>query len=93
MSADRIDVLAVMASTEDFIARVCGDDVGSNARDLAEARAAVAELIAADAEYDAAAHDLATQRRQVGAIESAEARFNTARARRAAALARVGGAA
>ena len=71
MAAERIDVLAVMDAA---IARL----PDSEAAPLDEARAAVAELIEADKEYDAA-------------LTSWDAvRVTEAKQRRAAALARMG---
>ncbi|MFD0738281.1 hypothetical protein ACFQZQ_03120 [Lysobacter koreensis] len=84
-----VDVLAVMGDAE-CRWRLVHETTKADA--MAEARAAVAELIAADREYDAAKVELATQRRQVGAVATAEVRWHRAVARRAASLARIGGA-
>lgn len=68
--------------------------VSASARvELAEACAAVTELLEADKEFDAAYLEFpAVGTATKHALDSAAARINTARARRAAALARVCGA-
>lgn len=94
MSADRIDVLAVIdAAIEHHRTRaesISGTAwVSQKAADnLTASRDAVAELIAADREYDAALLDLHAQSGKA-ADDVNPRRFNEAQARRAAALARV----
>lgn len=99
MSADRIDVLAVM----DRIASLPvheADDARNQAalviakREAAEARAAVAELIEADTELDAACASLRDSS-QCGGNERSRRfdRVTAAQERRRAVLARIGGAA
>lgn len=88
MNADKIDVLAVMLQSADALKYAGARRAGIDS--VLEARAAVAELIAADEEYDKAsdAFDAA-----INTEASTECwnRLTRAKKRRAAALARVQG--
>ena len=103
MATERIDVSAVLANVQDIherIARVFPDmdSPESVVADLKKARAAVAELIEADHEYEAArrdwdhvtAHD--PEETSDETWRQVADRYEAAVMRRAAALARVGGA-
>lgn len=93
---DRIDVLAVLDTVID--ACVCGDHNCEGCLRLIDSRLAIAELIEADREFDAAHHDW----EHVTAHDPQETsdedwrriadRFEAATMRRIAALANVGGA-
>lgn len=86
-----VDVLAVMDAAIDNLqsAGYIGNTIG-----MKESRAAVAELIEADQEYDAAraAHASAHGRGRHHELLGARTRFDAARARREVALANVGSA-
>ncbi len=101
MNAPKVDVLAVMDAR---ILKAFARDTGpfrvnkDSATELAaalaaviEARAAVAELIEADKEYDEAYNGLSDNK--AGPLTQRTRRMDAAEKRRAAALARVGGAA
>lgn len=68
------------------------DRAGAKAAEMEAARAAVAELIEADKELDAAYAEFPGLRAERAAIEKAAMRVNVAIARRTAAIANVGGA-
>lgn len=83
-----VDVLAVL----DRVIERSGHIVAS---DVVAVRAAVAELIQADREHDAAREAVTASMRRgapKGALKAARERFDNAAARRRAALARCGGA-
>jgi len=97
-----VDVLAVMDDAAATLAKVAQIQMGERAEEMREARAAVAELIAADREYNGAK---ARNIQADNAILAAKTRsdddyrrqalanhaYDRAVARRAAALARCGG--
>lgn len=86
----QIDVLAVL---DEFVV-VVGDEFGNDpAVRLREARLAVAELVEADREYDAAYAAVGELRdgvSTIGEVVHAEAALHRAQSRRATALARCG---
>lgn len=90
MTTERIDVLAVMQKAEyDYLE----DGFREAADAMGLARAAVAELIEADKEYDAANEEITAQTDdEDGMYSLALERLRLASSRRAVALARVGGA-
>lgn len=94
MTTERIDVLDVMQRASLRLAELSQGCKTATEAALQEARSAMAELIEADREYDAARLEYQRARRGMLPHEGADEkiRFLAADARRAAALARVGGA-
>lgn len=83
MGTEQVDVLGVL---DREIVRAGGQEYAVG-RELIEARAAIAELLEADREYDEV-----LERGLDGCSGFGEGRFRKAKQRRAAALARIGGA-
>jgi hypothetical protein len=84
-----VDVLAVMERAESVL---WGINHNGDAEDTEKARAAVAELVKADREYDEARESLDNARNTSAGTECWN-RLIIAKKKRAAALARIGGAA
>lgn len=85
-----VDVLAVMDRQLEFTVASDYSGASDDHRDLLAARAAVAELIEADRDFDAAELELGNAK--YGPYTKRLSRYTAAEKRRAAALANVGGA-
>ena len=100
MNAQKVDVLAVLDRQMEFTVASDYPGASDDHRDMLAARDAVAELIAADQEYDAARADAERYAKKLDGAQpplnevmDRITRVRVATARRATALARVGGAA